>query len=382
MWSLGRRTRKRIEVGVAAGSRAFEVSSTLARRQAREQARMWRAKAFFILQCGVAAVVAYSIAHYVFDVAVPLFAPVAAMICLGMTYGQRFRRAIEVTLGVAVGAFVGESFLHIAGLGPWQVGAIVVTAMSVASLLGAGPLMVTQAGVQGLIVALLSGTTTTAFGRWFEALIGACVAVVFAGLVPASTIARPRRKSTAVLETLSSLLTATALGLSARDEEMLEETLTRARATEADLATLRGLTDDAVEVVAISPLHFGRRGEVRELGAMLAPIDRAMRNARVLIRRSATAVRVGEAVPGAYVEAVTELADATDLLARAVREGRPNPALEAALARTALDTRSPAPGAPLSAEVIRAQIRSILVDFHQVLGRSLDDARTRVGGAA
>jgi uncharacterized membrane protein YgaE (UPF0421/DUF939 family) len=208
------------------------------------------------------------------------------------------------------------------------------------------------------------------------------VAVVFAGLVPASMIARPRGKSTALLETLSSLLTATALGLSARDAEMLEDALTRARATESDLAVLRGMTDDAVEVVAISPLHFGRRREVRELGAMLAPIDRAMRNARVLIRRWATAVHVGEAVPATYVEAIIELADATDLLARAVREGRPSPALQAALERTALDTQAPAPGAPLSAEVVRAQIRSILVDFHQVLGRPLDDARARLAGEA
>ena len=38
----------------------------------------------------------------------PLFAPIAAVVSLGTSYGQRLRRVVEVTIGVAVGVFVAD----------------------------------------------------------------------------------------------------------------------------------------------------------------------------------------------------------------------------------------------------------------------------------
>ena len=38
----------------------------------------------------------------------PFFAPIAAVVSLGTSYGQRLRRVAEVTLGVAIGVFVGD----------------------------------------------------------------------------------------------------------------------------------------------------------------------------------------------------------------------------------------------------------------------------------
>ncbi|MFN8098903.1 MAG: FUSC family protein [Dermatophilaceae bacterium] len=367
--------------GARFGSRAIDLSAELSRKEARRRAAMFRQKATFILQCSAAAAVAYAVARYVFDVAVPLFAPVAAMIALGMTHGQRLKRAVEITVGVAVGVAIGESFVHAFGLGVWQVAAIVALAMSAASLVGAGALMVTQAGVQGLIVALLSADPTHAFGRWFEALIGSTVAMLFAAIVPTSLVFRPREKATAILHTLSDLLSRTAVALDERDVAAIDRTLADARATESDMVALRGVTTDALDVLRVSPFQRARIGEVREVAGLIEPVDRAVRNARVLIRRASVSLSVRDDVPTAYADAVQHLAEATESMAGWIETGAEPPELRAGLMAIARETADAAPDASLSAEVVRAQVRSLLVDLLMALGDAYADAVAAVRAA-
>ncbi len=367
--------------GAQFGSRAIDLSAELSRKEARRRAAMFRQKAYFILQCSLAAAVAYAAARYVFDVPVPLFAPVAAMITLGMTHGQRLKRAVEITVGVAVGVAIGESFVHAFGLGVWQVAAIVALAMGAASLVGAGALMVTQAGVQGLIVALLAADPTHAFGRWFEALIGSSVAMVFAAITPTSLVFRPREKAGAVLHTLSDLLSRTAVALDERDLAAAERTLRDARATEADLAALRGFTTDALDVLRVSPFQRRRLAEVREVAQLIEPVDRAVRNARVLIRRAGVSLGVRDDVPTAYADAVQHLAEATESMAEWVETGAVPPQLRPRLMAIAAETAEPEPGASLSAEVVRAQVRSLVVDLLGALGDPYAEAVAAVRAA-
>ena len=370
--------RRALRRTVRIGSRWLDASAELSRREAVERGRRWRSRAVFIAQCAVAAGVAYALARYAFHVPVPLFAPVAAIVCLGMSHGQRLRRALEITVGVAVGALIGETFVHLFGMGTWQVVAIVAIGMSVATLLGAGVLIVTQAGVQGLIVALLAAQPSTAFGRWFEALIGSVTALAIATLTPLGPLRRPRRTASAVLFRLSALLIATAGGLSRGDVDGLEHVLDDARATDESLAELRAQAGDSLEITRISPFHRGRREEVRRIAAQLVPLDRAVRNARVLVRRAVTATQASEHVPLTHLALIWELADVTDLLADAVASGEPAPDITAAIAHVAREAMVDDPDADLSAEVIRAQVRSILVDFLMVLGHPLEAAQASV----
>ena len=60
-------------------------------------------KRWQIAQCAVAAGVAWLIAADLLGHPTPFFAPVAAVVSLGTSYGQRLRRVAEVTVGVAVG---------------------------------------------------------------------------------------------------------------------------------------------------------------------------------------------------------------------------------------------------------------------------------------
>jgi len=364
--------------GAALGSAALDLSAEISRREALRRSAALRARAYLIVQCALAAAVAYSIARYVFDVAVPLFAPVAAMITLGMTHGQRLRRALEITVGVGVGVFVGEIIVHWLGMGWWQVALIVGISMTIAAALDVGPLLITQAGVQGLIVALLSANSTLAFGRWFEALIGSTAGLAFAAIVPTSTVLRPRARAIALLRDVSDVLTRTAAAMTHKDQAAVEKALVDARATEVAFNGLKGVTADSREILRLTPLSTRRKAAIATVASMLEPLDRAIRNMRVLNRRAAVCLQTGEDVPAPYIRAVAELGAATEMLVHHVERGTPPPGLRAELLEIATHTGARAPGATLSAEVIRAQVRSMLVDYLMIVGDTAEEARAQV----
>src|SRR5687768_9312902 len=95
----------------------------------------WHSKSWQIGQCAIAAGLAWFIAHDLVGHAVPFFAPIAAVVSLGTTYGQRLRRVAEVTVGVAVGVFLADLIVAGIGSGWWQLMVIVALAMSTAVLL-------------------------------------------------------------------------------------------------------------------------------------------------------------------------------------------------------------------------------------------------------
>lgn len=73
-----------------------------------------RSKSWQVGQCAVAAGLAWWAATEVLGHAHPYFAPIVALVSLGTSYGQRLRRVAEVTVGVAVGVFLGDLYTHVA----------------------------------------------------------------------------------------------------------------------------------------------------------------------------------------------------------------------------------------------------------------------------
>jgi uncharacterized membrane protein YgaE (UPF0421/DUF939 family) len=250
----------------------------------------WRNRAFFIAQCALAAAIAWALARYAVGHQQPFFAPVAAMVCLGFSFGQRLRRVAEVMVGVAVGVGVGDLFVKFFGTGVVQIVFVVALAMSIAVLLGAGNLMTTQAGVQAAIVTTLLPDPGAGFSRWLDAVIGGVVALAAATIAPAAAIRRPRQQATGVLNELAAILIETADGLRAHDADAVTDALRRARASESLLDDLRSAAEEGVAVVQLSPFRRRHRGRVQEIADLVIPLDRAIRNIRVLVRRAAVSV--------------------------------------------------------------------------------------------
>jgi len=341
---------------------------TRGRTSLRSRVARLRAKSWQVGQCAVAAGVAWYLAADVFGHRTPFFAPIAAVVGLGTSYGQRLRRVAEVTLGVAVGVFLGDLLTHWLGSGGWQVMLVVGLGMTAALLLDAGAIFVTQAAVQGIVVSTLLPDPGQAFLRWSDALIGGAVALVAAAVVPGAPLRRPREQAAVVVRKIGALLRTSADSIEDGDVERALATLSDARTTDALVAELRAASEEGLSVLASSPFRWRHRGGLRRLTDLVEPLDFALRNTRVLARRVAVANYRGEPIPGEYAVFLREVAEATDRIAEELEadrmaSGAREPLLDLARRSSELERAS-----ALSAEVILAQMRSILADLLAVTG--------------
>lgn len=331
-----------------------------------------RANAFQVLQCAVAAGLAWVLARQVLGHDQPIFACIAAVVALGVSYRQRRRRVLEVVAGVAVGVLVGDLIVAVAGSGAWQIAMVVAIAMAVAVLLGAGPLMINQSAVQAVFVATFVPGPGEGVGRWLDAVTGGLVALLIATVVPSSPLRRPRALAVALLRELAELLREAATAARAHDPGRAHEALEHARGTQGRLDALRSAGEEGLEVVAGSPWRRQHRSGVRDVVALSVPLDRAVRNVRVLARRLEAAVSTGEVVPPLLLECVDGLGVAALHLAEGVAsESEDLDAVVRELVEVAARTSGVARGS-LSADVVLAQVRSTAVDLLAVAG--LDDA--------
>ena len=341
-----------------------------------------RHRSFFIVQCGSAAAVAWWVATALLHHRSAFFAPVTVMLSLGMSYGQRLRRVIEVTIGVAIGVLVGDTFVHLFGSGVWQIAVVAMTAMTIAVLFGAGTMLVTQAGVQSIIVTTLVAQQGLALSRWLDAVVGGSVALLAATITPASPLRKPRAQAAVVVAELSAILTSTAIALRRSDLDLATMALARARSSEHALDELRDLSAEGIAVVRLSPLRRRHLPAVQAIADLMEPLDRAIRNIRVLVRRASVAVRIGEEVPAPYVALILSLADVTAEIAGQLGERRLATGSRAALSTIARSSSPVVHQASLSAEVIRAQVRSVVVDLLMLTGLTYVEACAAVPAPA
>ncbi|WP_255574534.1 aromatic acid exporter family protein [Austwickia sp. TVS 96-490-7B] len=336
--------------------------------------RRLRGRAFFIGQCAVTAAVAYGIAGGLLGHAMPIFSAVAAIIVLGQSFGQRIQRVVEVVVGVALGVFIGDAFVHVMGAGYWQLAVVVALAMSAATLLDAGVGMTATAGIQSAVVTILVPPAGQAFLRWTDAVIGGVVALAAATITPTSPVRAPRLKAAAALREVSEVLADTAGALRSRDQVRALEALQRARTADGFLAELRDSADAGLAVVRTSPFRRRHLPAVLVIAELLEPLDYTIRNVRVLARRAVVAVTAGEVVSQAYLSLVSDLAVVMSQMADdlAVRESPTS--CQAALVQLGELTTYVDERPSLSSEVIRAQVRSIVVDLLEVSGMSAEEA--------
>lgn len=346
----------------------FEHAFDRGRTSLRQRRARLRTKSWQVAQCAVAAGVAWFIASDLLGHPIPFFAPIAAVVCLGTSYGQRMRRVVEVAVGVAIGVALGDFVTFTLGQGALQLMLIVGVAMSLALLLDAGVLLVTQAAVQAIIVATLAPEPGEAFLRWTDALIGGGVALVAAAVVPQAPLRRPREQAAIVVRKVSTLLTAAADGIEERDSVRALEVLREARTTEGLVNELRAAADEGLSVVRSSPFRRRHRGRVRAMAELVEPLDLALRNTRVLVRRVAVAAHRGPMPPTSYATLVRELAACSDAVAAELAADRLPRSVRGALVELGQHTTEVERVSDLSSLVVLAQVRSITADLLAVCG--------------
>jgi uncharacterized membrane protein YgaE (UPF0421/DUF939 family) len=340
----------------------------------------WRS----VVQAGLAAGLAYLIATKVLGHSQPFFAPVAAVITLGLTVAERGRRAFEVAFGVAVGIAVGDIVISQIGVGVWQLSLVVMVTVVVALLIGRGQLLVNQAAVSAALVATLQPPSQgITFARFLDALVGGGVALLVSGLiVPVRPEAMIRRAAQPVLDELAGVLGDVADALEARNADKAQEALLRARAIDELLADFEEAVDMARETARFSPQRRRARPFVETWADAASEIDLAVRNVRVLARGAIRGVRLDENVPEEVPAALRDLAAAVRAIDAALDSGDTTgvrePALRAAGRATLVLERT----GNLSVSVIVGQIRSTATDLLTGAGVDPEEAADAVRAAA
>lgn len=371
-------------VAVVSSRAVMEAAAERSRSTLRGRVARWRSVAPSLLLAAFGAGLAWLIARAIFGTGGAFFAPVAAIITLGLTVGARLERAVEVSVGVPLGIALADVLVLEVGSGPIQLVCIVFIAMTVAVLLGGGPLLTSQAAVSAvLVVTLQPPTSGLTFTRAADALIGCGVALVLNFVVaPIDPMGLVRREALPVLRELAGVLDDVAKALAAKDRDAAAAALERARDIDAHTQKFLDALDIGREIAAAAPARFSQRASLALYTQAGKQLDLAVRNVRVLARGVFRAVEVGDHVPPEVPEAIRELRTAVLALGPWLDDPRQveavrTPAISAARDATMVLEMT----TNLSVSVIVAQVRSAGVDLLRVTGIDGDRARALIRGA-
>lgn len=334
-----------------------------------------------VVQTAGAAALAWLLANSVLGHQNPVFAPIAAIVSLGATRGQRAQRAIELILGVALGITAGDLLTSVIGVGVWQLAVIVALAMAAAVWLGAGLLLLSEAGVSATLVVTVQ-STTHGFppARLLDVLVGGVVALVFSQLLfPVHPVKLVRTAAEAMVRELADILRALADVIRECDTDGAQAVLGRARRVSSAWARFEQALDSGGEAARFAPVRRRHRGPLAVYRDIGHPLDLIVSDVGVLARGTVRALRFGDPIPPQLPAALENLGRATDALAARIGtvEEDPevsSPALQAVTAATEL---TPA-GDDMSLSMLVAYTQLTAADLLRALGIDRDPADDRV----
>lgn len=332
-----------------------------------------------LLQSALAASLAWVIAEQFLGRTNPMFAPIAAFICLGFKIDRVPRKVVELGVGATVGVGIGEFAATWLDIGWWQIGVVLLVAALVGRFLDRGDLTTIQAGVNAVVILGMSWWQAAHGGvhnRWIDAVVGAGVAFVFAALLPRHPTSRPRRYARATLSEFAKLLEMIGRGLVDGDTDLLADARGQRRAVEEVRVDWEETLITSREVVTLNPTLRTRRREIAELDRLFRLTGRALRSAAMLGRQGLSMTEeVGKLpqVGGLLVE----VAHATHALAGAVTNwNQPIRARQALLDVAGRATPSQVAGDDWRPVALMSLLRALVVDLLQLTGMSRDAARS------
>jgi len=186
---------------------------------------------------------------------------------------------------------------------------------------------------------------------------------VMALLLPLNPLTHIRRAAGPALDVIARGLRDCATALEMASREAAEAALTRLR-EDRSIAAFRDALSGARETAALAPVRWRSRGPLNQYLDSAEHLDHAVRNCRVLARRTVALLRDEEAVPDGLVDALSTVAEAVtplrDELAAGVEPSRSRElALDAVRAAAAVYRA----GVGFSGGVVIAQIRTIGTDL-------------------
>jgi uncharacterized membrane protein YgaE (UPF0421/DUF939 family) len=341
-----------------------------------------RANAGWLAQSALATAAAWVLAQQIFGHVRPIFAPVAALIGVSASLGQRRRSAVEMVLGVALGIGIADALVGLIGTGPAQIAVVVGGAMVVTIAFGGSTVLVGEAAASALLVVTIQPPGSGLSGvRFLDSLLGGIVAIAVTSLLPRNPVEAVRRAAAPLLGEIAGMLEDVARALERRDRELAERAW--ARSQPLRLTELDGSVAAGREMLRLAPFRGGTREQfaryeqaATQIGTMLTSVD-------ALSRAAVRALTVGDNVPAPVPDSLRDLAETVRTLDQSLEDpaGRPvvrEPALRAAAQATLVLEQT----SNLSVSVIVAQVRSSAVDLIRGWGLDREEAEQLVRESA
>ncbi|AND15881.1 FUSC family protein [Rathayibacter tritici] len=329
-----------------------------------------------VLQIVVAATLAYSVAHVLLGHPSPVLALTVTISSLGMARDTRPKQVAETATGMVIGITASEVLLLVWGSGIWQLAVVLAIVFTLGRALSPSPGFAVAAGTQAMLVMILPEPDGGVFTRSVDGLIGGLAALLCTAIVPRPPLRTARAEAHRLMSALSRTVEELADALRRGDSSASAVALDRVRGTQPLIDGWAAALDSAIGVARISPFVRRHRGELARQATMLAALDLATRNLRIVARR--TDFLVGDTAPRpALAGAVAACAPGIALLGRAIAD----PSL-LALARqdlvllaTTLDPQRLIPEARLAEKTVLVLLRPLVVDLLIASGTDPAEAR-------
>ena len=337
-----------------------------------------------ILQTSVAASLAWLFATEVIGHPTPFFAPISAVITLGLTIGERRRRAIELAIGVSVGIAIADLLVSWIGTGTWQVGVVTGLAMLAATLVGGGTLLASQAGASAVLVATLQPPEGFDFTRALDALVGSGIALIVGSLLlPVDPVRLVRESLGPVMDRLAAVLERIADALEERDAAEADAALTAVSRLDMRYDQVSVTLGAAGDAARISVSRRGTLGRLERYVVAVGEIGVAIEDVRALARGATRAIALDDSTPPDVSGAIRALAEAVRELERMLEdECDAETAREAAMRAVRLANAVLAETSNLSALHIVGQVRLVAADLLRATRMERAEASQAVRTAA
>ncbi|GLZ54160.1 FUSC family protein [Actinomycetospora sp. NBRC 106378] len=272
---------------------------------------------------GATAIAAFVLAQLILRQPAPIFAPIAAVVCLTDAPAARGPRALRLLLGVVAGVVVGELAKVVLGSGWLQVGAAVVVAMLVVSLGSINPLALLQSGIAALLVVGI-GSSQAGWTRLASALIGGALALVVSQVLVSPSPTRQFGDAAATaLRRLADGLHDVGSGLRSGSPDALREAAEGLRGGHEDVAALLDARTTSDRLARTTLRGRRERPALAAMQRRYEGLEYVHAGSVLLARTAAEVVDRGDDVPARLVDGVEEIAAVVGALADHPRDVDP-----------------------------------------------------------
>lgn len=329
------------------------------------------------VQIVAAATLAYAICYYWLGHAIPLLAVTVTISSLGFVRDARPVRVLENAIGIVLGIGLSELLLLGIGHGLWQLSLVLLVTLLAARLVSGSNAFAVAAGVQSMLVMLLPLPEQGPFVRSIDGLIGGAIALLVTALLPRDPRRLARREAKRLVAVVTDALGSLSTALEHANEPAAEHALERLRATQPLIDGWSASLDSAAAIARISPFQRRHGPELEAQARMLAGMDLAIRNLRVISRRIDFLVRDGVPRP-AIASCFATLSTSVNLLGQSIDDPLLEDTARVGLGGVAerLRPETVLEGAAVTDSVVVLMLRPLLVDLLTASGMPEDRARS------